>query len=66
MNHSMYGADRGTHLRIVVVALLAAVMVTSFGLSLHLYARDMPAETTAALKIGKPVQVGSATLTLSR
>ncbi len=66
MNHSIYGADRATHLRIVVVALLAAITVTSFGLSLHLYAKDVPTETTAALKAGKPVQVGSATLALPR
>lgn len=66
MNHSMYGADRATHLKIVVVALLAAVAVTGFGLSLHLYAKDEPAETTAALKVGKPMQIGSATLALSR
>lgn len=66
MNHSMYGADRATHLKIVIVALLAAVAVTGFGLSLHLYAKDKPAETIAALNVGKPMQIGSATLALSR
>jgi hypothetical protein len=66
MNHSMYGADRATHLKIVVMALLAAISVAGFGLSLHLYATDMPTETTAALKLGKPLQVGSTTLALSR
>ncbi len=66
MNHSMYGADRATHLKIVVAALLAAVAVTGFGLSLHLYARDTPVETTAAFKTGKPLMVGSASLALSR
>lgn len=66
MNHSMYGADRATHLKIVVVALLAAIVFAGFGVSLHLYAKDAPTEATAALKAGKPLMVGSATLSLSR
>ncbi len=66
MNHSIYGADQSTHLKIVVVALLAAIAVIGFGLSLHLYAKDEPTETIAVLKVGKPLQIGSATLALSR
>jgi len=32
MNHSIYSADRSTHLKIVVVALVAAISVTSLGI----------------------------------
>ena len=32
MNHSIYSADRSTHLKIVVVALIAAISVTSLGI----------------------------------
>ena len=66
MNHSMYGADRATHVRVVVLGLMAAITMATFGLSLHLYAKDAPTETVATLKVGKSLQVGSATLTFSR
>ena len=33
MNHSIYSADRTTHLKIVVVALVAAIAVAGFGIS---------------------------------
>jgi hypothetical protein len=32
MNHSIHSADRGTHLKIVIVALVAGIMVTGFGI----------------------------------
>jgi len=32
MNHSMYSADRGTHLKIVVLGLICATMVAVVGL----------------------------------
>lgn len=35
MNHSFYSADRMTHLKIVVVALIAAVGVAGLGISAH-------------------------------
>jgi hypothetical protein len=31
MNHSMYGADRGTHLKIVAVGLLCALLLAVAG-----------------------------------
>ena len=31
MNHSMYGADRGTHLKIVAVGLLCAALLAVVG-----------------------------------
>ena len=66
MNHSIYGADRATHQKIVVMALASAIALASFGLSLHLYAKSTTTETTATLKAGKPLTIGSAALTLSR
>jgi hypothetical protein len=33
MNHSMYGADRLTHLKIVVLALLGATVVAGVGIA---------------------------------
>ena len=33
MNHSIHSADRATHLKIVVVALVAGIAVAGFGIS---------------------------------
>jgi hypothetical protein len=33
MNHSMYGADRHTHIKIVVVALIGATVVAGVGIA---------------------------------
>lgn len=33
MNHSLYSADRATHMKIVVVALLACTMVAGIGIA---------------------------------
>ena len=35
MNHSIYSADRSTHLKIVVVALVAGIAVAAFGISVR-------------------------------
>jgi len=57
MNHSIHSADRGTHLKIVVVALVAGIAVAAFGIS----ARTGSDFTQAAhvMKAGKPVVVTS-------
>ena len=36
MNHSIYSADRMTHLKIVVVALVAGIALAGFGISARL------------------------------
>ena len=33
MNHSIHSADRSTHLKIVVVALMAGIAVAGFGIA---------------------------------
>ena len=51
MNHSIHSADRATHLKIVVVALVAGIAVAGFAIS----ARTV--QTTASrmrIKAGKP------------
>ncbi|WP_454621129.1 hypothetical protein [Bradyrhizobium cenepequi] len=66
MNHSIYSADRATHLKIVVVALLTAATVAGLGLSLYFRAKTSPAERTAVLTAGKPVAVSSSIVTFAR
>jgi hypothetical protein len=51
MNHSMYSADRATHLKIVVVALVAATLVAGIGIA----ARLTDSNTATALKANGPV-----------
>jgi hypothetical protein len=41
MNHSIATADRSTHLKIVVVALVAAIMVVSAGIAARLSTSDV-------------------------
>ncbi len=65
MNHSIYGADRATHLKIVVLALLAAIGVTSLSLSLHSRPTGS-ADRTAVLKAGKPMAVSSSSSRIVR
>lgn len=65
MNHSIYSADRSTHLKIVVLALLAAIAVTSLSLSLHFSAAET-ADRTAVLRAGKPIAVSSSTIGVVR
>jgi hypothetical protein len=56
MNHSMYGADRGTHLRIVVVALACAIVVAAVGIFSHVSALDL--STVPLVKAGQPTVLG--------
>jgi len=59
MNHSIYSADRMTHLKIVVVALIAGILVAGFGSSVHNASDDGYAQTARVIKAGKPVAVTS-------
>ena len=60
MNHSIYSADRTTHLKIVVVALVAGIAVAGFGISARSGAPDDSyAQTARVIKAGKPVVVTS-------
>jgi hypothetical protein len=58
MNHSIYSADRTTHLKIVVVALVAGITVAGFGI----FARstnDGYAQTARVIKAGKVMTLTS-------
>ena len=56
MNHSIYSADRSTHLKIVVVALVAGIAVAGFGISART-SSDEYTQTARVIKAGKPVAV---------
>ncbi len=55
MNHSMYSADRRTHLKIVVIGLLCATIVAAVGI----FARfsDVDLSTAPLVKAGQPMAV---------
>ena len=51
MNHSIYSADRTTHLKVVVVALISGILVAGFGILMD------EGLTARVMKTGKPVMV---------
>jgi hypothetical protein len=59
MNHSIYSADRSTHLKIVVVALVAGIAVAAFGISARSGSDDGYTQTARVIKAGKPVVITS-------
>ena len=59
MNHSIYSADRTTHLKVVVVALIAGIAVAGFGISART-SSDGYTQTAGVIKAGKPVVITSA------
>ncbi|CCD91241.1 conserved exported hypothetical protein [Bradyrhizobium sp. ORS 375] len=60
MNHSIHSADRSTHLKIVVVALIAGIAVTAFGIAARTSVNYSQTASHAVVKAGKPVAVTSA------
>jgi hypothetical protein len=66
MNHSIYSADRTTHLKIVVVALVAGILVAGFGISARSTSDEGLTQTAHVMKAGKPVVVTSSANSLVR
>lgn len=66
MNHSIYSADRSTHLKIVVVALVAGIAVAGFGISARTGSDDGLTQTARVIKAGKPVAITSSNVLLVR
>ena len=64
MNHSIHSADRATHVKIVVIALVAAIAVAGFAIS----ARTTTdySQTARAIKAGKPVVLTSSDTSVVR
>jgi hypothetical protein len=66
MNHSIYSADRSTHLKIVVVALVAGIAVAAFGISARGTSDDGYTQTARVMKAGKPVAITSSNASMVR
>ena len=67
MNHSIHSADRATHLKIVVVALVAGIVVAGLGISARTNsAYTETAQSTHVIKAGKAVVVTSSDAMLIR
>ena len=60
MNHSIHSADKATHLKIVVVALVAGIAVAALGISTR--SNTDYSQTAHVVKAGKPVVVTSSDL----
>jgi hypothetical protein len=65
MNHSIYSADRTTHLKIVVLALVAGIAVAGFGISARTLSSDDYAQARV-IKAGKPVVVTNSSTSVVR
>ena len=57
MNHSIHSADRATHLKIVVMALVAGIAVAGFAISARTNADY--SQSARVIKAGKPVVLTS-------
>jgi hypothetical protein len=64
MNHSIHSADRATHLKIVVVALIAGIAVAGFGISAR--TNSDYTQTAHVVKAGKAITVTSSDAALVR
>ena len=54
MNYSIYSADRTTHLKILVVALVTSIGIASLGIAAHFKAGNQYSQTVYVVKAGKP------------
>jgi hypothetical protein len=66
MNHSIYSADRSTHLKVVVVALVAGIVVAGLGISARAVSDDGYAQTARVIKADKPVAITSSNASMVR
>jgi hypothetical protein len=64
MNHSIHSADRATHLKIVVVALVAGITVA--GLAIFARTSSDYAQTAHVIKAGKAIAVTSSETSMVR
>jgi hypothetical protein len=64
MNHSIHSADRSTHRKIVLVALVAGIVVAGFGISAR--SNTDYTQTARVIKAGKPVALTSSDTSVVR
>jgi hypothetical protein len=64
MNHSIHSADRATHLKIVVMALVAGIAVAGFAISARTNVDY--SQTARVIKAGKPVVLTSSDTSVVR
>jgi hypothetical protein len=66
MNHSIYSADRTTHLKIVIAALMAGIAIANLAL-LSRGGSDAPStEAAGVLRAGRPVAITSSDASITR
>jgi hypothetical protein len=51
MNHSIYSADRATHMKIVVATLVASIGVAGFGIVVRVNTKNEYSQTAQVIKI---------------
>ena len=56
MNHSIYSADRPTHLKIVAVALVAGIGIAGFGIAVRINSHDEYSQTVHVIKTKARIQ----------
>jgi hypothetical protein len=67
MNHSIYSADRSTHLKIVAVALVAGISIMTFGIATRSTGDSSAStQTVRVIKADKPVMVTSSGTSMIR
>lgn len=66
MNHSIYSADRSTHLKVVAVALVAGIALAGFGISARSSSDEGLTQTARVIKAGKPIVITSSNASLVR
>ncbi|MCK1424519.1 hypothetical protein IVA87_04095 [Bradyrhizobium sp. 147] len=66
MNHSIYSADRATHLKIVVVALVAGIVVAGLGITARTGSDEGLTQSARVIKAGQPVVITSSNASLVR
>ena len=57
MNHSIYSSDRTTHLKVVIVALIAGILVAGSGILMRSSSDEGLTQAARVMKAGQPVMV---------
>ena len=66
MNYSIYSADRTTHLKIVVVALITGIAIAGLGLSSRVNFDAASTQTAGVVKAGKPMAMTTSDTLVTR